>query len=308
MNNPINEIKNSNRFGTKQKRIAEVKRLGWVLAGCFCYAFFMNVFIVPMGLYSGGFMGMSQIIRTVINNTFHINTGSFDYAGIINLGLNVILFSIAKKNLGKMYMFRTAYCILLTTVCLSIVPVPAKGIMDDMLASALIGGIGCGLGGGLILRNGCSGGGMDLVGAVLIQKYQNLSISIVSNAVNIVVFGLMFFMFGAQMVIYSLIYSLIYPMIVDRVFSQNINVEVHIITDCDDGQLQREIFEKLNRGVTNWDAVGAYTGEGKQILYVLVSKYQLNHLVWIVHKYDPHALIVENVGVRINGNFEKRLE
>ncbi len=296
------------RFKTKEQRIAEAKRLLWVCIGTFTSAFFMNVFIIPMGLYSGGFMGIAQIIRTTINQTFHINTGSFDYAGIINLCLNAILFFIARKSVTKMYLFRNAFCIIMQSIFLSIIPIPQKVIIDDMLASAIIGGLGCGLGGGIMFRNGANSGGMDMVCAVLIKKVQNVKIAVVSNSVNAVIFGIMFILYGPEIVIYSLIVSFIYPIVVDRVFSQNISVQVHIITKKGNTDMQREIFQKLNRGITTWDAVGAYTGEDKEILFVLVSKYEINHLLWIVKKHDPDAMIVENIGVRINGHFDKRIE
>lgn len=287
---------------------ADAKRLFSIVIGGLIYAFFMNTFIVPMGMYSGGFMGIAQITRTVINNAFHIDTGSFDYAGIISMCMNIPSFLIARKVVGKRYMYRSMFGLVSITIFLSLIPIPRTPIIEDMLASALIGGAGCGLGGGLVLRNGASSGGMDLVGALLIYKYENINISFISNSVNVVVFGVMLFLFGPEKVIYSIIFSFVYPMIVDRTFSQNINVEIHIIVNKDDGQMQREVFSKLKRGITKWTAIGAYTATQKEILYVLVNKYELNRLVHIVKKYDPEALIVENVGVRITGPFEKRIE
>lgn len=298
----------SPRFLDKRRREIEIRRLLWIAVGAFIYSLFMNILIVPMGMYSGGFMGISQITRTLINRAFDLNTGSFDYAGIISMALNIPVFIIARKSVGKMYLFRTIVGLGLITVFLSIIPVPETKIIYDKLACAILGGAGCGLGGGLIMRSGGSGGGMDLVGAVIVHKKQNASISAVSNTVNVFIYGIMLFLFGPQMVIYSIIFSYMYPMVVDRVFAQNINVQVHIITNENCEEMQRDIFRQLGRGVTKWGAVGAYTGDNKEIIYILVNKYELSRLVTIVHEHDPHAMIVEDIGVRINGHFEKRLE
>ena len=299
---------NSPRFLDKERRKIEFKRLLWIAVGALVFSLFMNILIVPIGIYSGGFMGISQIVRTLINKTLNINTGSFDYAGIISMALNIPVFFIARKSVGKMYLFRTIVGLGLITLFLSIIPVPKTPIIYDELACAILGGAGCGLGGGLILRNGGSSGGMDLVGAVIIHKRQNVSISAVSNTVNIFIYGVMLFLFGAQLVVYSIIFSYMYPMVVDRVFAQNINVQVHIITNVNCEEMQRDIFRQIGRGVTKWGAVGAYTGENKEIMYVLVNKYELSRLVSIVHEHDPNAMIVEDIGVMINGHFEKRLE
>ena len=44
----------------------EILRILLGVVGVFIYAFGMNFFIVPLGLYSGGFMGICQLIRTFL--------------------------------------------------------------------------------------------------------------------------------------------------------------------------------------------------------------------------------------------------
>lgn len=287
----------------------EVKKLAWIALGGLCYSFFMNVFIVPAGLYSGGFMGISQIIRTLTSRALGLSLSGFDYAGIINYIFNIPLYIIALRMFGKKYVARSFFNITVETIFLSIIPVPSSPIITDMLASAIIGGAGCGLGGGLLFRNGANGGGMDMVSALLIKKYENMSISAINNTVNVFVFGVMFFLFGPAMVIYSVINSFVYPIVADRVFVQNINMEVHVIVDKTVSEdLCREIMIKLRRGVTKWDGVGAYTGDNKEVLFIIASKYELTRLINICREYDPNAMIVQIQGVKVNGPFEKRIE
>ncbi len=42
--------------------------------------------------------------------------------------------------------------------------------------------------------------------------------------------------------------------------------------------MEKEIFSELERGVTKWEAIGAYTDESVHILFVLISKYELSQL------------------------------
>ena len=51
--------------------------------GALIYAAATNWFIVPAKLYSGGLFGVCQLIRTGLVSLLHLNTGSFDIAGII---------------------------------------------------------------------------------------------------------------------------------------------------------------------------------------------------------------------------------
>ena len=63
------------------------------------------------------------------------------------------------------------------------------------------------------------------------------------------------------------------------------------------------IFRELGRGITIWDSTGAYTKEESKVLYILLSKYEVRHLKQIIREHDPHAFMVVNEGVKIEGNY-----
>lgn len=286
----------------------EMKRIGGIIVGAAIYAAFVNLFVVPAGFYTGGILGLCQVIRTVLANSFGISFG-FDIAGILYYILNIPLMIIAFRMVGRVYFVKTLIAITAETIFLTIIPIPANPILvSDPLAACLIGGLGAGFGCGFLLRMGSSDGGMNLAGALLMKKRVNISVGDANNALNAVVYIIMFFLFNIQVVIYSAIYAIACALMIDRSFSQSINVEVHIICKKDDGEMCDEIFEKIGRGITKWTAIGAYTGNEKDMFYILINKYELNHLVWIVRKYDQDAMIVSTSGVQIHGNFEKRIE
>ena len=45
----------------------------------------INLFIVPKGLYSGGTLGVCQLIRTMLQTYLHLDFGSYDIAGMLYL-------------------------------------------------------------------------------------------------------------------------------------------------------------------------------------------------------------------------------
>jgi len=59
--------------------------------------------------------------------------------------------------------------------------------------------------------------------------------------------------------------------------------------------------------LTKWEGVGAYTNETSHILYIMITKYEVEQLKEIIHRVDPHAFIIMNEGSMVVGNFEKRL-
>ena len=76
-------------------------RIILAIVGSFIYSFGMNFFVTPAGLYSGGFLGVGQIIRTLLVQTFGLDFGGIDIAGIINFGLNIPVYLLAFRSISK---------------------------------------------------------------------------------------------------------------------------------------------------------------------------------------------------------------
>lgn len=284
------------------------KRMFFAVCGAAIYAFGVNMFVVPAALYSGGLMGASQVIRTLLVRFFDLSMEGFDIAGLIYYAVNIPILLLAMKNISKQFFIKTIICVTMQTVFLSLLPIPAEPLLpNDVLASSVIGGLICGYGMGLALRMGGSLGGTDIIGMLLIKWKKDISVGRVSLAVNAVLYTVCLFLFDASTVIYSLIYAAVSSLAVDHGHSQNINVQVQIITKRDNRELEQEIFQKMNRGITRLDSTGAYTNEKSNMLFILISKYEVVQLRQIVLKYDPQAFIVMNEGVTVVGNYLKKL-
>lgn len=289
----------------KDAFIYEGKRCLVSILGAFLYAVGINLFMVPSGLYTGGLMGICQVIRTLLAELFHLNFGNFDIAGIIYYIMNVPLFIVAFTRIGRWFFAKTVLTVSAMTLFMSVIPVEA--VVEDVMASCVVGGIISGAGVGIVLRMGSSGGGMDVVGVLLTKWKRDFSVGKVSLLVNMVLYGTCLFLFDVDVVLYSVIYAAVYSIAMDRLHTQNINVEVTVITKADTTVLEKEVFNELGRGITKWSALGAYTYDRSHILYILLSKYEVNRLKGIIHKHDPNAFIVVNEGVSVDGNYLKKL-
>ena len=292
----------------KRELLDELRKLFVALFGMLILAFGVNMFIVPAKLYNGGVLGFCQLIRTVLAEYLYIDFGTFDIAGVIYYIFNIPLFWIAYKKIGKRFFVKTIICVTAMSAFLSLIPIPAEPLMnEDILATSIIGGIISGAGMGIALKMGGSGGGMDIVGIFMAKSKGNFSVGRVSLFVNIILYAICLFLFDISTVIYSLIYASVSSFAVDKVHVQNIVVEVHIITKVRSKEMEEEIFKKLGRGLTKWQSCGAYTAEPSEMLYILLSKYEVGRLKHIVHKYDPAAFIVVQEGVHVDGNYLKKL-
>lgn len=283
----------------------EGKRALGSVVGAFLYAVGINLFVVPAGLYTGGVMGFCQVIRTILAEYFQLHFETFDIAGVIYYAINIPIFFIAFRRMGRKFFIKTLITVTAITLFLSVIPITV--IVEDRMASCVVGGIIAGAGTGIALRMGSSGGGMDVIGVVLTRWRQDFSVGRVNLLVNLALYAICMLLFDVEVVVFCIIYSAVSAVAMDRVHTQNINVEVTVITKADTTALEKEIFEELNRGITKWDAMGAYTHGNSQVLYIMLSKYEVHHLRALIHKYDPEAFIVLNEGVSVAGHYLKKL-
>lgn len=282
-----------------------------ILAGVFgqlIIAVAGRLFIVPLGLYSGGLMGSCQLIRTLLQTYLGLSFGAYDIAGILYFLLNIPLLLLAYRILGRALVAKTIVCTIAYSLFYSMIPTPATPIVHDYLTSCLLGGILAGFGLGLALTCGCSSGGLDVVGLCLSKRGSSLSVGRFSLTFNLFLYTICLILFSPEVAIYSIIYNVFSSMMLDRMHKQNINVQALIFTKGDEDALGRFIIEKLGRSVTRWVGTGAYTGEDVHVLCVCLSKYEIEELLHVVHSMDPHAFLTVQEGTRIYGNFHKKLE
>jgi len=271
------------------------------------YVLGLNLFIVPLGLYSGGAMGLCQLIRTFLSY-IGINFGTLDIAGILYWILNIPIMFIAYRILGRGMVIRTIICTSAYSLFYSLIPIPSDLIVQDYLTSCMLGGILCGVGCGIVLTCGCSGGGLDVIGLCLSKKGSSFSVGRFSLTFNIFLYAICLILFSPEIAIYSVIYNFFTSMVLDRMHKQNINVQALIFTKEDKDDLSRFVMETLGRGVTWWTATGAYSGADIHVLCVCLSKYEIEELLHVVRTIDPTAFITVQEGTRVYGAFQRKLD
>ncbi|WP_297417239.1 YitT family protein [Clostridium sp.] len=277
----------------------------YIILGSFLFSVAVNLFIVPSNLYNGGFLGMSQVIRYILVRYMNINFGDFDISGLLYFLINIPILYIAYSKIGKRFFLKTIIAVFFTTTFLSVIWIPKVPLVNDVLSACIIGGIISGLGMGITLRSGGSGGGLDVIGIYYAKKYSNFSVGRISITFNLFVYGACVLLFNIPTVIYSVIYTTFASLICDKTHYQNIMVTIMIFTKVEG--VDKLIIDQLNRGVTCWKGNGAYTYEGTNILVTVASKYEAVFIRKVVKEADPNAFIILNEGVSVIGNFEKRL-
>jgi uncharacterized membrane-anchored protein YitT (DUF2179 family) len=267
----------------------------------FCLA--INIFIVPNDLYTGGVLGIAQLIRSIIIDVFKLNV-TFDFSGILYYLFNIPLFFIAYKNISKTFFMRTLLVTSIQTIMLSLIP--TTPIVSDLLTNVLVGGLLGGTGLGIVLSCGASTGGTDIIGLMFAKKNNELSVGKLGLIINIFTYSVAGIMYGFEIMIYSIIYSYVDSLTIDKMHEQNICSTAFVFCKKNPKDINNYIKNELGRDFTYWDAKGGYDDSRTYIIYTALTKYELLRLEKYMKTYDDHAFMVKSEGVGIKGEFEKK--
>lgn len=275
-----------------------------IIAGSLIFSAAMNLLIVPMHLYSGGFLGIAQLFRQLLT-VLGVDVENIDVAGIVYFLMNVPLLLMSYKSLGKSFFVKTILAVGCYTVFLTLIVSPATPIIEDKLTSCLIGGIIAGVGAGMTLLSGGCGGGEEILGVYFSKKNPNFSVGKLSILINVFVYGCCLIFFNISTVVYSLIYSVFVNTSLDKVHFQNIMMNVMIISRKEG--IKEVVLATTGRGMTHWDGYGGYTDEKTNVYLTVISKRESIELRKVIKAYDPDAFVIISEDIDVAGNFEMRV-
>ena len=202
--------------------------------------------------------------------------------------LDVPLFLIGLKILGKASIAFTFLIVLVETLFMNFIPIPDHMVLDNVFAMAVVGGCLEGIGTSITFRGFGSSGGTDLLGMMLTEKYRKLSVGRVNLAVNACVYLVAGLRYSLQTAVYSLVAEAFSSIMIDRYHKQN-----NLVT--------------VNVGATVIDAKGAWSGKPCKVVIAVLSEYELGLLEKEAETIDPAAFIFSNPRTSVFGEFEKRL-
>ena len=126
--------------------------------GCIIMSIGINVFTTPWNFYTTGLVGYSQFLRSVLVEDYGITLSNIDLAGVIYYALSIPIFIITFKGLGRSFFLRTLVFTAVFSLTTAFIPVPSAPVINDRLTCVLIGSVCVGVGDGMVITCGCTGG------------------------------------------------------------------------------------------------------------------------------------------------------
>lgn len=293
-----NLAKAKHKQATQHTRLSRIKfwrRALLILFGSCLVSVGLEIFLVPNNIIDGGVVGISIILAYITKLPI----------GVFLLLLNLPFLFIGYKQIGKTFALSTLFGVMIMSIGTALLhPVPPLTI--DPLLAAVFGGIIVGCGVGMVIRSGGSLDGTEIV-AILFNKRIPFSVGEVVMFFNLFILGSAGFVFGWDRAMYSLMaYYIAYKMIDVTIEGFDESKSVWIISDKYK-EIGDALLSRLGRGVTYLHGQGGFTGDGKKVIFCVITRLEEAKLKAIVEEKDESAfLAIGNIHDVKGGRFKKR--
>ena len=279
------------KLGQAKKKLSarrEIRHSLIVLLAVTLQALSILWFYRPASIVSGGVTGIAMLLNYA--------TGGNIQSWIPMVVLNAPLLILAYRELHLKFVIYTA----LSTVYFSLIfavleNLPQPEIFDMTnpvmpLISVIFGAVLNGAFGAIVIRNGASTGGFDIVSLVLSKKVA-FPMGTISMTFNMIIVAALAFFKGMEVAALSIIALFVCSVSFNNVLmGLNRNKTLFIISDKWD-TFAGEVMSTVHRGITYIPARGAYTNAERKIIYILAKTVEVATIRRIVLQHDPQAII-----------------
>lgn len=303
--------------------------VGGVLLGltsAFIFAFGFCCFTTPIEgvtdpffrIVTGGVSGLSQNVA-MICRLFRLNVTETTVQAIGYTCFNIPLVIFAFFMIGKRFAIQTSINVLASSLFINYLPI--WGLSEAIASNPLIAnyglvfrilfaGVCTGAASALAFKGEFSCGGIDIVTyymslrkSTFVGKY-----SIAINSAIISLYSLLMIIDNASdwssaiiSLFISIVYQFIASFVIDMINLRNKKLQIEIITEKD--IMAPVLMANFPHGATITKGVGAYSHNERQVIYMVVSSFEMKKVVSIAKKVDEHAFISVVPLIQVYGNF-----
>lgn len=246
--------------------------------------------LIPNQFISGGITGLALIVYYIF---------PFLPIGVIYFIMNIPLYVLGWLSIGRRFFWYSLVGLVAFSSAVTL-PLPVFQIQDKILA-ALLAGILTGGGSGIILRSRGSAGGLDILSIMLLKRYSiRLGTTILAFNAGLLFFAA--FRFSLESALYALVYMFVTSQVLNVVVTGLSQRKAVMIISTRWADINRQIIDKIQRGVTIVRGRGGFTGQETHILYSVVTFRELSRLKEIVRQTDPGAFVVVSETLEVMGH------
>lgn len=287
-------------------------------------------FLTPTGVdlsfVSGGVSGISQTISLASLLIFGSSVEPYRDViySVFYIAINIPIVILAFRKIGVRFAILTLINVALVSIFASTFRfIPFLNDLGQfvhehggMLSRALFAGICTGLSSAIAFKFELSAGGADVIAyyVSLKKSTQTGKYTMAINTVIIVIYGLLMavspslisaendaWIMAAAGVLFSIVYLFTTMLVIDFINVRNKKVQIQIVTKKEN--LHTMLLANVPHGATIIKGTGAFSGEPRFIINIVVSSYETKKVVNLVRQIDSESFINVSNLQQVYGRF-----
>lgn len=262
----------------------------------------LNFFLIPGDIFSSGITGIAQIVGFFSEKD--PLWGKILSVGNLMFLLNFPLVVVSWFRIGKNFTLLTLLVVVLSSVFINWIPVIQ--VSENPLLNGIMGGVVAGFGSGVAIRYGLSCGGMDII-SILFNRLTGMNVGAIGFAINSLIIMASGLIFDWEFALYTLISIYVLSRMIDTIHTSDQRLTAFVVTDLAD-EVVDAIFKAIVRGATILDGKGGYSKDKREVIMVVINRYEMHALQLAVRSVDEDAFINIIQSTRVMGHFFTRDE
>ena len=282
----------------------EIKSIFMMLCAVIISFVSLYVFVIPSNFSPSGVDGISTILYEITG----INIGWFKL--VINLPLMIIAWIFLKKRYVLYVMAFTlidSFGVIILEKIDFYTFIPMGLSVGEQVGyrviSSIFSGVALGICTGLMLKIGCSTGGIDIIACLVNLKKPNFNVEkIISIICYIVILCSYFVYWDLTSILLSIIQIFVFEWTTASILrKERYAVEVKIITKNPD-VIRHEILNKYQHSATIVNAVGMYSGETYSMVITVLNSKNMNDFMNTMKEHTD-TFVYFSDGVKVQGDY-----
>ena len=272
------------------KFTANFKTLFFCTLGSVIYAAAVSLFLDPNGIVPGGFTGIAMILGRFLP----LQTGT------LSLILNIPLLAVGIFIFGAKFLATTVYSVALSSVFMNLL-LPFGPLTDDILLASLAGGALMAAGLELVLLQGATTGGTDVIVKIIRKYFRGISAGKLFIITDGMIVLLSIFVFkNIDSGLYAAICIIVSSSLMDMMLYGRDQAKLIIIISDRQEEITERLMGELDVGATLLEGRGAYSGSGKQVV-LCVEKWLLGRALKIIKSVDNRSFSIISTASEVFG-------
>ena len=254
--------------------------------GAFLAAIAIRVFLYPNDLIDGGIIGLALIFARLFGDS---------YLSYFLVLFNLPFIYLAYKHIRWSFVFYMMIAVFFFALFLNFLRI-CPAFSGDPLEIIVIGGAVLGTGVGLMIRNGGCTDGTEILGIIFNRRF-GFTVGQTVLVINIFIFAIYGWIFHDwHIAVRSLMTYIVAFKMIDIVIAGLDEVKSVLIMTQEPKKIRDIVMHELGLGLTVIPSIGGFSGESREILFIIIERLDLAELKEIVLREDPAAFMaIENL-------------